>query len=87
MAAALHEEFRFYLENQEALAAKFDGQVVVITQADDPTVGFTVLGPYTDDLEAIEDAQRRGHVLGTFLVQKVSRQTEPWVFHSRVRFT
>lgn len=76
----LKADFDYYLSHQAELVEQFDGRYVVIKDG-------AVLGAYSDALSAVSQTQKH-HVLGTFLVQKVTRgisaHTES--FHSRVAF-
>lgn len=77
----LEAEFKFYLNHQDNLVAKYDGKFVVIK-------GQTVLGAYDDELTAVSETSK-SHEIGTFLVQQVSKGTGAYTqtYHSRVVFT
>jgi len=81
MDSPLLEEFQFYLDNQAELVAQYDGKFIVIK-------GGKVLGAYEDELTAIAETEKT-HVIGTFLVQHVSRGTSAYsqTFQSRVVFS
>jgi hypothetical protein len=76
----LRDAFRFYRAHQEEIVDKYDGRVVVIKDGE-------ILGAYDDELAAISETEKV-HVLGTFLVQRVSPGPEGYTqtFHSRVAF-
>ena len=78
---ALQKEFEYYLANQDDLVAKYNGKVIVIKDAE-------VVGVYEDELTAVTEI-KKGHELGTFLVQRVSPGSESYsqTFHSRVVFS
>ena len=63
MVSILSKEFQFYLRNQRRLVKKFNGRVLVIKDK-------KVIGNYGTETEAIQETQKQGHKLGTFLVQK-----------------
>jgi hypothetical protein len=77
---ALEKEFRYYLDNQADLVAKYRGKFVVIRENQ-------VVGAYADEVEAVMETSKKFE-LGTFLVQKVEPGTESYTqtFHSRVAF-
>lgn len=58
---ALEKELAFFIANQDALVAKYPGQVLVLR-------GETVEGSYHSPLEAYLDAQKR-FPAGTFMIQ------------------
>lgn len=80
MESPLKREFEYYLANQDALIAKYNGKVVAIKDQ-------KVLGAYADEATAVAETQRH-HALGTFLVQRVEPGTGAYTqtFHSRVAF-
>ena len=80
MASPLEKEFRFYLDNQKDLVAKYNGKYIVIKDA-------KVIGVYDDELKAVTETQK-AHELGTFLVQKVTPGQNAYsqTYHSRVAF-
>lgn len=75
---SLHDEFKFYLENQDELVREYRGQYVVIK-------GGKVLGSYPDPVQAVTETQKT-HELGTFLVQRAEPGSDAHtqVFRSRV---
>jgi hypothetical protein len=77
----LEKEFKFYIEHQDEMVEKYDGQVIVIKDG-------IVLGAFDSELAAVTET-RKTHELGTFLVQKVSPGTADisQTFHSRVAFS
>jgi hypothetical protein len=81
MESPLKKEFQYYLDHQDEMVSKYDGQVVVIKNGQ-------VLGAYGDELTAIAET-RKSHEVGTFLVQRVSAGPSAYsqTFHSRVVFS
>ena len=81
MPSPLQQEFDYYVAHKDELVAKYNGMFAVIK-------GGTVIGAYATDLEAVTQAQKQGHALGTFLVQKVEPGEAAYTqtFHSRVSF-
>lgn len=80
MASPLEQEFKFYLENQDALLKHHQGKFVVIKNR-------AVIGVYDNEIEAITTTSKT-HPLGTFLVQKCEPGEEGYTqtYHSRVVF-
>jgi hypothetical protein len=78
MVAPLEKEFRYYLDHQDELVARYKGKYVVIKNGE-------VIGDYDDETEAIRETSKT-YELGTFLVQKCEPGSESYtqVFHSRV---
>ena len=76
----LDEEFQYFLDNQEALVAKYPDKVIVI-------VGSEVVGAYDSHQEAVSAALKQ-YERGTFLVQECKPGPDAYTltFHSRVRF-
>jgi hypothetical protein len=76
----LDAEYKFYKDNQKELLDKYEGRYVVIQ-------GQSVLGHYSSEVEAYNETRKKYEV-GTFLIQKVSREPEGYSqsFHSRVVF-
>jgi len=76
----LQDEFEYYLANQEALVAKYNGKVLVIRER-------AVVGVYESESEALEVAARE-YELGTFLIQRCEpgRESVTQTFHSRAVF-
>ncbi len=74
----LDHEFRFYLDNQNAMVEKYDGKVVAIK-------GGVVLGVYDSYLIALTETAK-DYEEGTFLLQRVSEGEKDYAttFHSRV---
>ncbi|MGO9202910.1 MAG: hypothetical protein ACLQM8_20510 [Limisphaerales bacterium] len=77
---ALEQEFKYFLDNHDALVKQHLGKVVVIKDCQ-------VIGAYNDELEAVRETSKK-HPLGTFLVQKCEPGNESYTqtFHSRVSF-
>lgn len=80
MANLLKKEFDFYLENQDDLVARYDGQVIVLKDC-------AVIGVYSSELAAYTQASK-SHKKGTFMIQRVSAGTKDYTatFNSRVTF-
>ena len=78
MMEKLEREFKYYLEHQEELVAKYDGKFIVIKD-------YNVIGAFDSELEAIEKTAEK-HELGTFLVQKCEPGSGSYTqtYHSRV---
>lgn len=76
----LEKEFKYFLDHQEELVAKYKGKFIVI-------VGEEVVGAYDAEGEAYSESIKT-YELGTFLIQKCEAGEEPYteVFHSRVFF-
>ena len=76
----LKREFEYYVANQPALVAKYNGRVIVIKDQQ-------VLADYPDEPSAIFETQKT-HPLGTFLVQRVTPGTDAYTqtYHSRIIF-
>lgn len=74
----LREAFEYYLANQDELAKKYAGRVIVIKDG-------AVLGDFPDELTAVTETQK-AHEVGTFLVQQVTTGDSGYTqtFHSRV---
>ena len=70
MPSVLKKEFDFYRANQDEIVAKYDGKVIAIKDG-------VVLGAFADDLEAVTVVKKQ-HLLGTFLVQRVSAGEEAY---------
>ena len=64
----LEKNFEFYLANLDDLAKEYDGKYIAIKDC-------KVLGAYETMVDAVEQTERQGHELGTFIVQKAS--TDP----------
>ena len=77
---SLEKEFRYYLDNQDALVKQYQGKFVVIKDC-------KVIGAYDDEIVAIQETSK-SHPLGTFLVQECEPGAEHHTetFHSRVTF-
>ena len=80
MSSNLQKEFDYFLANQEELARKYTGKVLVIKDQ-------SVIGVFDSELEAIQETSKK-HELGTFLVQKCdsTEESHTQTFHSRVAF-
>ena len=74
----LKAEFQYYLENQQCLAHKHEGKILVIKNQQ-------VIGIYDNEKDAMETTIPK-HKLGTFLIQKCSADPDSviWKFHSRI---
>jgi len=75
----LKPEFDYYVANQDDFVKKYNGKVIVLKNKQ-------VIGTYDDVPTAIFETQKKGEILGTFLVQKVEPGTGAYTqtFHSRV---
>ena len=58
----LDKEFKYYLDNQEELARKWNRKFIVL-------VGEEIVGVYTSKIEAYSESQNK-YDLGTFLIQE-----------------
>jgi len=78
MPTSLEKEFEYYLEHQDELVKKYDGQFIVIKNR-------SVIGAYGDRAKAIQETTKE-HARGTFIIQKCSPGKEDYthIFHSRV---
>ena len=78
MKDSLQKAFQYYLDHQENLVKKYNGQFIVIK--DDK-----VIGSYDNELEAVEVTSKEFEI-GTFLVQFVSPGDSAYTqsFYSRV---
>lgn len=76
----LEKEFQYYIENQEALVKKYNGEAIVI-------INNEVVGVYETELEAYL-ASKENYEIGTFLIQKCAPGVENYTqtFHSQVIF-
>ena len=76
----LEAEFRYYLEHQQELAEAYEGRVVVIKDGE-------VLGNYDNEAAALQSTVLE-HKIGTFLIQRVSKDDSETTqtFHSRFQF-
>jgi hypothetical protein len=76
----LEQEFKFYLQNQDALVREYNGKFIVIKDC-------KVIGVYDNEMQAITETSKT-HQPGTFLVQKCEPGSEGYTqtFHSRVTF-
>ena len=74
----LEREFKYYLEHQKELVAKYDGKFIVIKNC-------KIIGAFGSALEAVEKVTEQ-HELGTFLVQKCEPGNASYTqtYHSRV---
>jgi len=78
MSSGLQKEFDYFLANQQELARKYTGKILVIKDQ-------KVIGVFDSELQAIEETSKT-HELGTFLVQRCdsSEESHTQTFHSRV---
>jgi len=76
----LEKEFKYFLDNKESLAQKYNGKFLVIK-------GENVIGAYDSEKDAYDNAIKNNE-LGTFLIQECSIQEAAFIqnFHSRVLF-
>lgn len=58
----LHDEFLYFINNQDELVRRYRGKYIVIK-------GQTVIGEYRSEWDAYSETQKK-HELGTFLIQK-----------------
>ena len=77
---ALENEFKFYLDNQASILAKYGGKFVVI-------VGEEVVGAFDSMADAYFDSIKK-YEPGTFLIQECTEGEEAYTqsFTSRVIF-
>jgi len=80
MKGNMEKEFRYYLDHQAELVAKYDGKFIAIKDE-------KVVGVFDSELKAVQETAKH-HSLGSFLVQKCEPGPESYthVFHSRVAF-
>lgn len=80
VAKPLEAEFKYFLNNQDELVAKYRGKFVVIKDG-------KVLDAYDTQLQAVETTSKT-HQIGTFLVQQCEPGSDVYTqtFHSRVAF-
>ncbi len=80
MTDSLAKEFKFYLDNQNDLVKKYNGQFIVIKDC-------KVIGVYSSEIEAVQ-ATAKEHAMGTFLVQKCEPGSAGYTqtYHSRAIF-
>jgi len=78
MPLMLETEFQYYLDHQNELVKKYNGQYIVI-------VGNAVVGSHSTHREAYDSAVKQYNE-GTFLIQLCSPGEDSYshVFHSRV---
>ena len=76
----LEQEFKYYLDNQEELVAKYEAKYLVI-------IGQEIVGVYDSDEEAYFDCEQK-YESGTFLIQFCESGDSSYThsFHSRVSF-
>ena len=74
----LEKEYEYYRTNQQSLAEKHRGRVLVIKDQE-------IIGIFDSEVDAVE-ATKKDHSLGSFLVQRCEtpEESSPQVFHSRV---
>jgi hypothetical protein len=80
MSKPLEKEFKYYLDNQDELVKKYNGNFIVIKNQ-------KVIGAFRTELEAIKKTSQK-EKLGTFLIQKCEPGSDSYsqIFHSRVAF-
>ena len=66
----LKKEFEYYLAHQAEMVEKYDGRVIVLKNNQ-------VIGDYATVPEAVHTT-RKGHPMGTFLVQRVSEGSKDY---------
>lgn len=78
----IDEEFDYYLQHQDELVELYNGKYIVIKS-------LKIIGIYDSELEAINKTTKKGHELGTFLVQKCEPGQDSYTqtFYSRASFT
>jgi hypothetical protein len=76
----LDREFKYFLDHQQELVAKYPGKFIVIQ-------GEEVIGAFDSEIQAYRESQRTNK-LGTFLIQKCEMGSEVYTqtFHSRAIF-
>ena len=76
----LDKEFKYYVNNQRKLVAKYDGKYLVIK-------GEEVIGSYDSEDQASFETKKE-HETGTFLIQycEKGKASNTQSFHSRVAF-
>lgn len=74
----LEEEYKYYIDNKDSLIKKHNKKFVVIKENE-------VIGVYSTREKALEETIKE-HELGSFLIQKVSKNEEEQIqrFSSRV---
>ena len=78
----LEQEFKFYLDNQEAFVKEYNGKYISI-------VGESIMGNYSSEEEAYIDSSEK-YEPGTFLIIILCEADESSYtqsFHSRVVFS
>ena len=81
---ALADEYQYYRTHHADLVQQYNDQVIAIRAL--ASGEFRILGPFADELAAIDSAAEEGWDLGQFLVQKVTPDIIVQSFHSRVSF-
>jgi hypothetical protein len=81
MSKPLEKEFKYFIENQNKLAKRYNNKYIVIKNK-------KVIGVYDSVVEAVQETSKN-EPLGTFLVQKCTPGKESYTqtYHSRVIFT
>lgn len=69
----LHDEFEFFIQNQERLVRRYDGQFIVIKNQE-------VIGSYPSEWKAYTETVK-AHALGTFLIQKCEPGPSAYMVH------
>ncbi len=74
----LEKEYDYFLKNRDILLKEYEGKFIVI-------IGNEVVGSYSSREEALKETYSK-HKMGTFLIQKVSRDEDDIIqrFSSRV---
>jgi hypothetical protein len=74
----LEKEFKYYLDHQKDLLAKYKGRFIVIMNDE-------VIGDFGTEQEAYDETVKH-HKVGTFLIQKCIPGSEGYTqtYHSRV---
>jgi hypothetical protein len=66
MDSLLKKEFEYYRASQDELVKQYDGKFVAIKDQ-------KAIGAYDDQLVAVEETEKAGHALGTFLFKKLKK--------------
>jgi hypothetical protein len=77
---SLEKEFQFYLDHQDELVEKYNGNFIAIKNG-------KVIGVFDSQLDAVEELSKE-HELGTFLIQRCEPGEEAYThtIHYRVVF-
>jgi len=74
----LEKEYDYFLKHKDVLLKEYEGKFIVI-------IGNEVVGSYSSREEALKETSSK-HTMGTFLIQKISRDEDDIIqrFSSRV---